>query len=140
MDKTVERLYKGLLEADDLDEFLSENEEAFQEGSFLENLQLVFDQQEMTKAELARRASLSEVFVHQIFYGTRFPSRNKVVCLCLAMGLNVKETNRLLALASFATLAPLRRRDCIIMFGLEKDWTVAEINQNLKEKNQQTLD
>lgn len=140
MDKTVERLYEGLLAAEDLDQFLSENEEVFQDGSFLESLQQVFDQQKMTKAELARRASLSEVFVHQIFSGTRFPSRNKVICLCLAVGLDVKETNRLLALASFATLAPLRRRDCIIMFGLEKGWTVAEINQNLKEKNQQTLD
>lgn len=140
MDKTVERLYEGLLAAEDLDQFLSENEEVFQDGSFLESLQQVFDQQKMTKAELARRASLSEVFVHQIFSGTRFPFRNKVICLCLAVGLDVKETNRLLALASFATLAPLRRRDCIIMFGLEKGWTVAEINQKLKEKNQQTLD
>lgn len=139
MDNTVERLYKELLEAEDLDEFLRENEEVFQKGDFLENLQQVFDGLDMSKADLARRASLSEVFVHQIFAGTRFPSRNKVICLCLAMGLDIKETNRLLSLASFATLAPLRKRDCVIMFGLEKGWTVAEIDQKLKKEDQSTL-
>lgn len=139
MDHTVERLYKELLTANDLDTFLSENEEVFHRGEFLENMCRVFDKMNMTKAELARRASLSEVFVHQIFSGTRLPSRNKLICLCLAMGLDTKETNQLLAVGSFATLAPLRKRDCIIMFGLENCWTVAEINEKLVEEDQPTL-
>ena len=49
---------------------------------------------EMDTGELIRSSGLERSYYYQVMKGTRSPGRDKVLRLCLAAGLNLKETTR----------------------------------------------
>ena len=92
-----------------------------------------FESLESVKAigsvELIHRSSLERSYYYQIMKGTRKPGRDKVIRLCLAAGLNLRETTRALELSGNATLYPKRRRDIILTVAINQKAGV--INTNL---------
>lgn len=92
-----------------------------------------FESLEAVKAigsvELIHRSSLERSYYYQIMKGTRKPGRDKVIRLCLAAGLNLRETTRALELSGNATLYPKRRRDIILTVAINQKAGV--INTNL---------
>ena len=70
--------------------------------------------QEMDTGELIRSSGLERSYYYQVMKGTRSPGRDKVLRLCLAAGLNLKETTRALELSGNAVLYPRKRRDIIL--------------------------
>ena len=92
-----------------------------------------FESLEAVKAigsvELIHRSSLERSYYYQIMKGTRKPGRDKVIRLCLAAGLNLRETTRALELSGNATLYPKRRRDVILTVAINQKAGV--INTNL---------
>lgn len=90
------------MEESNIDSYIKENEPYFIDRSVTELLSALYEKQNISKAELARRASMSEVYLHQLFYGRRKPSRDKLLCLCIGMELTIEETQRLLKEAAYA--------------------------------------
>lgn len=92
-----------------------------------------FESLEAVKAigsvELIHKSSLERSYYYQIMKGTRKPGRDKVIRLCLAAGLNLRETTRALELSGNATLYPKRRRDIILTVAINQKAGV--INTNL---------
>lgn len=92
-----------------------------------------FESLEAVKAigsvELIHRSSLERSYYYQIMKGTRKPGRDKVIRLCLAAGLNLRETTRALELSGNAALYPKRRRDIILTVAINQKAGV--INTNL---------
>lgn len=76
---------------------------------------------------------------YQIFSGTRNPSRDSLICVCVAMSLDINETQEILKVALFAPLYPKSTRDCIIINGIANKKTVAEINEALYNNGENTL-
>lgn len=90
------------MEESNIDSYIKENEPYFIDRSVTELLSALYEKQNISKAELARRASMSEVYLHQLFSGRRKPSRDKLLCLCIGMELTIEETQRLLKEAAYA--------------------------------------
>ena len=63
----------------DIDSYIKENEAYFVDRSVTELLSELYEHQNISKAELARRAGMSEVYLHQLFSGRRKPSRDKLL-------------------------------------------------------------
>ena len=112
----------------DIDSYIKENQPYFVDRSITELLSELYDHQNISKAELARRASMSEVYLHQLFSGRRKPSRDKLLCLCIGMELTIDETQRLLKEAAYAQLYPRIRREAIIYHGIVHHTPLDEIS------------
>ena len=139
MIKDSKDLQKELMNAPDLSRFLSENQEVFNNKGFAELLQELFTKKDISKAALAKNAGMSEVYLYQIFSGSRNPSRNRILCLCFGLGATLDETQDLLKSSGQAQLYAKDRRDAIIIYGLSRSMTLAEINDKLFSEHEETL-
>lgn len=83
---------------------------------------------EMDTGELIRSSGLERSYYYQVMKGTRSPGRDKVLRLCLAAGLNLKETTRALELSGNAVLYPRKRRDIILTVAVNQMADVDDTN------------
>lgn len=79
-------------------------------------------------------------YAYQIFSGTKTPTRDKVLMLCIGFSLAVEETQRLLKITGYAQLYSKDERDNVILFGLTKKLSIIEINDILYEMNHNILE
>lgn len=128
-----------LMEAASLDAYISKNQTFFSSSSIAELLTALYENRDLSKAELARRAGMSEVYLHQVFSGRRSPSRDRLLCLCAGMEASLEETQELLKRSSFAQLYPRHKRDSIIIHGLIHHTPLSKVNDNLFLENEKTL-
>ena len=105
-EKTTDDLSQELMSKDDIDSYIKENRFYFLDRSIPELLNTLYDKKDISKAALARKAGMSEVYLHQVFSGRRKPSRDKLLCLCVGLGATLDETQRLLRQAALAEIYP----------------------------------
>ena len=72
--------------------------------SFPEYFQSLDKVKEMDRGELIRNSGLERSYFYQVMKCTRSPGRDKVLRLCLAAGLNLRQTTRALELSGNAAL------------------------------------
>ena len=137
--KNTDGLQQELMDSPDLTLFLSQNQEQFVNKSVSELLNHLFEEKNISKAALAKKAGMSEIYLHQIFAGRRNPSRNRLLCLCYGLEDSVEETQELLKLCGMAQLYPKLKRDAIIYYGLLHKLSLFEINDKLFDENEETL-
>ncbi len=78
------------------------------------------------------RANIERTYGHQLFNGTRNPSRDKVIQLAFGFGLDVDATQKLLLVAQFSPLYPKLRRDAAILYCLEHHLDILELQSLLQ--------
>ena len=137
--KNTDGLQQELMDSPDLTLFLSQNQEQFVNKSVSELLNHLFEEKNISKAALAKKAGMSEIYLHQIVAGRRNPSRNRLLCLCYGLEASVEETQELLKLCGMAQLYPKLKRDTIIYYGLLHKLSLFEINDKLFDENEETL-
>ena len=138
-EKSTGDLRQELMNQADLDKYIKDNEELFVDDDIAAMLTEFYQKKGLTKAELARRAGMSEVYLHQVFSGRRRPSRDRLLCICIGLGAALEETQTLLKRASYAQLYPRIRREAIICHGIIYGTPLAEINDTLFARNEKTL-
>ena len=138
-EKNTDTLQQELMSTNNLDRFLTENDASFRDVPLQEAIQRIFDEKGMSKAQLAKQSGNSEVYLHQLFSGRRFPSRSRLLCLCFGLGATVDEAQSLLQQARHAPLYSRDRRDAIIIFALSHHMTLFEVNDKLFTENLDTL-
>ena len=138
-EKNTDTLQQELMSTNNLDRFLTENDASFRDVPLQEAIQRIFDENGMSKAQLAKQSGISEVYLHQLFSGRRFPSRSRLLCLCFGLGATVDEAQSLLQQARHAPLYSRDRRDAIIIFALSHHMTLFEANDKLFTENLDTL-
>ena len=137
--KNTDDLQQELMEAHDLDQFLSDNEENFINNSVCELLSLLFRKRNISKATLAKQSGMSEVYLHQVFAGRRNPSRSRLLCLCFGLQTTVEETQELLKQCGFAKKKKKNRRDAIILYGILNGQDLFAVNDKLFAENEESL-
>ena len=130
-EKTTGDLGCEMMEESDIDSYLSKNNSFFFDRSVTELLNALYRKKTMTKAALARKSGVSEVYLHQVFAGRRKPS--------IGLEATLEETQRLLQQAVYAQLYFRRKRDAIIGHGLVHHTGLDEINDRLFTEGEKTL-
>ena len=138
-EKSTDDLKQELMEQANLDQYITENEAYFVETDLTGVLAKLYEKCGFSKAELARRAGMSEVYLHQVFSGRRRPSRDRLLCLCIGMKAGLEEVQQLLRKAGHAPIYPRIKRDVIIIHGILYGTPLAEINDKLFVENEKTL-
>lgn len=137
--KDTNNLQQELMNAPDLDQFLSENQDNFNSGNAHKLLNALFQKRNISKAALAKQSGMSEVYLHQVFSGRRNPSRSRLICLCFGLSATLEETQELLKHCGLAQLYPRIRRDAIIIYGLVNGVSLFKVNDKLFSEEEETL-
>lgn len=101
---------KGDSFPDNFDEFLNDDIRMF----FNE----LFEKTKLKKSEIIRKANISRTYGYQIMEGRRMGKRDYYLLIAIAMKLDLKTTQRMLAIANCGPLHPLIKRDAAIIFAI----------------------
>ena len=93
----------------------------------------------MESSELIGKSGLERSYYYQVMKGTRSPGRDKVLRLCLAAGLSLRETTRALELSGNAPLYPKNRRDIILTVSVNQSASVDDANLLLYKYGEEPL-
>lgn len=74
-----------------------------------------------------------------MFAGRRNPSRDRLLCICVGLGITLDGTQRMLTQRGYAQLYPRTRRDAIISYGVVHQLPLGEINDKLFAEQEKTL-
>ena len=124
-------LMKRLFKASDLDAYLEGNESNLHSPDFYTLLKQACEKRDMLPAQVIERSQIERTYGHQLFNGTRRPSRDKVIQLALGLGLSVDETQRRLRAAGKSQLYPRLKRDAVILYALQKKLPILTVQDNL---------
>ena len=134
MNKDTSELENELSKTEQIADFFDANEENFRDFDLSKYLNWLIEEKNLSKSEVIKKSELDYIYAYHIFSGRKKKtSRNKIISLALAMELSVEETQRLLYYANVEKLYVRNKWDGIILFALEKKFTVAQTNELLNE-------
>lgn len=131
-DIKTDDLLKQLLDASDIDSFLSEHKQNQIDITLSEFLNGLLEQKKLSKADVIGKSGLSENYAYQIFSGKKAnPSQNKVIQLAIGMSLNLIEVQKLLHIAKLPQLYVKVKRDSVIIHAINEQLNIMQTNELL---------
>lgn len=139
MQKDTSKIVEALGLCSDFKTFYNENKQYLVTDTLSEVLENLLSKKGLKKSAVIKASEMSEVYGYQIFSGIRMPERNKLLCLAIAMKLNIDEMQTLLKTAGYSPLYVKLPFDSIVLYGVCKGLSVIEINELLYEYGLDTL-
>lgn len=136
---TTEILAERLINSNDIDTFLDTHKTKIDAENFHDFLYRLIDSRGMKISECLKKSQINESYGYQLFNGKRQPSRTKVLQISLGIGLSLEETNRLLKLAEKSELYVKDQRDAVVMFALNKKWSLYDTEALLIERGLESI-
>ena len=107
--------------------------------AFHQYIEELLQAKDMQASQLIQNAQLQRTYGYQILNGTKNPGRDKVIAICLTLTLSLEESQRALTLAKEGVLYPKNRRDAVIIFAINKGFSVQEANELLYSVGEEIL-
>lgn len=76
------------------------------------------------KSDVIRKSNISRTYGYQIMEGRRLGKRDYYLCIALALSLDLKTTQRMLAVTHSGSLHPLIKRDAAVMFAINHGYSL----------------
>ena len=124
---TTNTLLGKIVGCRDFREVLNDYENEFEEQSVSEYLRNLCVKRGLIPEQVIKKSQIDRTYGHQIFNGTRIPSRDKLIKLAFGFGLSLEETQKLLKIAGRSMLYAKLKRDAAIIFGLSHKMSVMEV-------------
>lgn len=138
--KNTDQLMAEIKKSTEIKNFLAENNEDIKNFTLSEYLNILIDKKQVPKGEVIKKAELNYTYGYQMINGTRKPTKDKLLQLCFGLGTTVEEANRILLIADAGGLYSKNRRDCIIIFALDKGLSLDETNELLYELGEKVFE
>ena len=137
MQKSTEMLINEIKTTDRIESFISENTEEIQELSLSEYLRELLQKYNLEKSDVFKRAGMADTnYGYELFRNdVKKASRDKLIRICIGFPLSVEEAQKVLRYGKVRPLYPRDERDAYILFGLNKKYTLDELNDLLYEHN-----
>lgn len=119
----------------DFRNFMDENKNDFERRTLPVYLNKLCEERQLIPSEVIRRSQIERTYGHQIFNGTRAPSRDKLIQIALGLGLSLEETQALLKIARRSMLYAKIERDAACIFGILHGMSVMEVQDLLASVN-----
>lgn len=139
MRKDTSEIVKQLQLSPDFQSFYQENRDYMVDKSLAQLLEQLLKQTGISKAKAIKNAEMSEIYGYHIFAGSRIPERGKVLALAIGMGLKLEQVQQLLKAAGYSPLYVKRPFDSVVLYGIMKNMSVAQINELLYDYGMETL-
>lgn len=128
-------LLQRLFKTPNLNCFLEENKDCMQLPPFHIYLSEWCRKEGYVPEQVIRKTTIERTYGHQIFNGSRKPSRDKVIQLAFGLGLDVTDTQKLLKVAQKSMLYPKFKRDAVILYCIQHHFSDMEAQTILQELN-----
>ena len=124
--KRTETLWHQLKESPSVSHYIAENEAELTVPTFSEVVSEICRTRGERPEHVIRRAGLERSFGHQLFKGTRRPSRDTVLQLAFGFEADIELAQLLLRFAEHSPLYPRNKRDATIIYSLFHRHTVMQ--------------
>lgn len=124
-------LLRRLFKTRSLSSYVKRNEASMVNESFSDYLQEMLSEKGVVAEQVINSSGIERTYGHQLFNGTRKPSRDKVLQLAVGFGLGYDETQKLLKMADKSVLYPKVKRDAAVIFALKNGYTILQLQQLL---------
>lgn len=131
MELTTNSLMNRIIKGKDIREVLDDNLEEFEEqpiSSYLGELCIKHDK---VPEHVIKKAHIDRTYGHQIFNGTRIPSRDKLIQLAFGFELSLDEVQELLKISGKSTLYARIKRDAVCIYAISHDMSIMEVQELL---------
>lgn len=132
---STSNLLQKLIKSNDLEEFLEDYATELSVPQFHEYVSNLCKEKQLIIEQVINRSSIERTYGHQLFNGTRRPSRDKVLQLSFGMCLNFEETQYLLTVAQKSQLYPKIKRDAAVIYCLNNQLDIFETQSLLQSLN-----
>ena len=116
----LDNIINNINSESELDNFIKNTLSPIPKLTFSKYLDSLRISKKIKKSELIANADIHRNYGYQILNGTKNPSRDNVLKLCLACKLSIDESNRCLTLAGFNKLYSKNARDGLIIYFINK--------------------
>lgn len=128
---STQELWSRLLKAPSVEAYFSENADACAMPTFADYIMALCVASGERPEHVINRSGVERSYGHRLFSGGRRPSRDTVLRLAFAFGLDADEAQTLLEVARVSTLHPRIARDAIIAFCLHHHLSLMDAQQML---------
>lgn len=125
-------LLRRLFKAPDLEQFIKSDIDGIELPQFHLYILDLCKAEGWVPEQVIKKAAIDRTYGHQLFNGTRNPSRDKVIQLAFGFGLNVDGAQKLLKVAQKSLLYPKIKRDAAILYCLNCHRDVLETQSLLQ--------
>lgn len=126
-------LLQRLFQAPNLEGFIKDNADVLQMPSFHTYIAELCRVMSLVPERVIKQSLIERTYGHQLFNGTRKPSRDKVIQLAFGFGLDIEGTQELLKIARMNSLYPRIKRDAVILYCLNHHLSVMEVQDMLHD-------
>lgn len=116
-----------------LNNYIKKTEADFKNLDLPSYFKNILKEKNIKKSKLIENSNLDRTYGYQILNGSKNPSRDKILQLCIGAKLNIQEIQRALTLGNVGQLYPKDSRDASIIFAINKGLNIIAINQLLSE-------
>ena len=139
IEKSTDELLKELNNSESFKKYAEENPDSYVTEKLSGILNGLIEELSLKKTDVIRRAEISEIYGFQIFGGKKIPERGKLLCLLISMGIDFARIQDILKKTGYTPLYVRIPFDCVVIYGICKKKSVAEINEMLYDYGFETL-
>lgn len=125
-------LLKRLFNSPDLEIFMESNDQSMQVPPFHTYIMDICKAKGEIPEHVIKKSAIDRTYGHQLFNGTRKPSRDKVIQLAIGFTLDFDETQKLLQVARKSILYPKIKRDAVIIYCIRNKKEINETQEALQ--------
>ncbi|MDE6750728.1 MAG: helix-turn-helix domain-containing protein [Lachnospiraceae bacterium] len=138
-EKTTEELSHEIKAATDIEDFIKCNKNSLNVYNLPEYLNILLSQKGITKADVVRDSLMTRSYVYQIFSGEKTPLRDKLIAMAFGLHLSDEEVQTMLKISKNRELYARDERDAIILFALQRNKSIYEVNDLLFDHDLEIL-
>ena len=129
--KPTDELMEALNQSSSIEEYINTEQDYLIDSALSDYLNQLLEEKSLKKSTVIKNSELNEIYGYQIFSGKRIPSRDKLISISFGMNLSLDETQALLKYAGFAPLYPKQKRDSLLIWGKNHQFSIYQINELL---------
>ena len=136
MQKTTEMLMNELITIDEIESFVSDNNEEILDLSLSDYLNELLAKYVFKQSDIFKSAAITTNYGYELFNGDKKkPSRDILIRLCIGFPLTIKEAQTVLRCGKVRQLYPRDERDAYVLFSLNKGYNLDQLNELLYDQN-----
>ncbi len=123
----------------DLDRYFEENPTSFINVDIKEFWKKAVDTSSKTKSDIINKADMSYCYFYDVINGRKIPSKDKIIRIALAMNLSLDDCQEALRISGKSALYPRIKRDSILIYAINKGYSIYQTNDLLAEHGEEML-
>lgn len=138
--KSTSELMKELEKEEiSLEEYFKNNPYTIENSDLKAHWHNLIEKSGLSSFDIINRSEFAYAYYYEVVGGKRIPSRDKIIRLILAMHLSLDDCQKTLRICGLSELYPRFRRDSIIIYAINHELTVFELNELLSFQKENEL-